>query len=159
MIVNLLRFVEVSYRGLGILTLKTDVPGSGLTTLVTLLLPNHADRRMIRIQLPSNSKTVNLQARFTADPSSVLLPFSLSVMAKALGQNVTGWRPIPIPIPRPGEDWVEVPIPVPETPEGWVEVQIPVPPTSEEWGEIPIVADDGSEYRWYDLPGGQEVST
>ncbi len=159
MIVNLIRYVEISYKGQGALLLKTDVPGPALSELVTLALANQTTRTTVRIQLPTQSKAVNLQVRFTAEASSVLLPFTISVYVKALGQSVTAWRWIPLPIPRPGEDWIELPIPVPETPEQWTELQIPVPPTPEDWTELPVIADDGSEYKWFNLPGGEDAST
>ncbi len=173
MVVNVIRYVEVSYKGQGSIELKADLPGSALATVTTLLLPAVATRQMVRLQLPIHAKAINVQVRFLPFVAGTLIPYSVSLYAKALGQSVTAWRWIPLPMPRPGEEWLELPIPMPETPEawaelqipmpetpeGWAELQIPMPETSEAWAEIPIVSDNNTDWDWYDLPGGTEVST
>lgn len=172
MIVNLIRFVEVSHKGQGTLLVKTDVPGPAIATACTITLASQADRQMNRYQVPIETRAVNLQIRFTPAAGQTLIPYSCAVIAKALGQGATAWRrlelPLPttpeqwteisIPIPETPEGWTEIQLPVPETPEGWAEISLPIPDTPEGWTEIPIVSDEGTGWRWENLPGGQEVS-
>jgi len=168
-ILNLMRYVAVSYSGAGALAIKDDVPGSTMTTVATVTLSNQAERNEVRFQLPMDARGFNIRVRFTPDGGSTLRPFSCRLFCKALGGEPSAWRWVSLPIPAPSEDWQEIELPIPPTTDDWQEITLPIPPTTddwqeitiplpatpEDWQEIPIVAGTDGKWQFVDMPSGE----
>lgn len=155
MLVNLIRFLRISYRGQGSLEVQTDIPGPALAVAATFNLPNVATRQQLRLRLPVEARGITLRVRVTADGAGILIPYELAIYAKALGSGVTAWRWMQLPIPGVSEEWMKFPIPIPPTPEDWTKIPIPIPATPEEFQRIQIVSSEGTDYKWEHLPSGE----
>ena len=152
MIVNLIRFVRVEYKGEGTLRLSTDLPGPNMAALPDITLPANSQKQERRFQIAGNTKAHRIMARFIAGAGTLQVE-NVFIYAKALGVGATAWRWVPLPIPRTPEEWTRIQLPIPPTPEDWTRIQLPIPPTPEDWQRIQIVNPQDTDWRWVEVPG------
>ncbi len=149
-------FGKVRIEGVGsgamTLTLKTDMPGTGVmatrhteafdcsvANVVTIGLGQSVRGRLISLAI-SGSNTLRLEG--------------LEVWTKVLDPSrPTSWQWISVPgVERTPDQWRQAPLPIEPTPQIWSKAPLPIEPTSDQWlkAQLPLPGVDETP-RWVDL--------